>query len=184
MKITIMEGGEVSELGGPEDQLVEEKINYYGYGFIFSLGILIILIVITYASYLCIRMRSRNNPTTTTTTTTESGLIFIQQGLDEATLRGYPKLLYAQVKANRGEYASSSGCTICLADYKDNDMLRLLPHCGHLFHLMCIDTWLRLHPTCPICRNSPLPSPSVEENLSPLLLISKFKKIGISFHFC
>ncbi|MCE3050712.1 hypothetical protein HAX54_047929 [Datura stramonium] len=160
-----MEGGELSE--GPEDQLGKEKVNNYGYGLIFSLGILIILIVMTYTSYLCIRMRSRNNPTTTvitttaTTTTMENGLIFIQQGLDEATLRSYPKLLYSQVKAHKGDFASSSGCSICLADYKDNDVLRLLPYCGHLFHLMCIDTWLRLHPTCPICRNSPLPYSSL-----------------------
>lgn len=156
-----MEGGKVSE--GLEG---EEKFSYYSYGFVFSFGILVILIVMTYTSYLCIRFRSRNNPTTSVTTIirtrVENGIIFIQQGLDEATLRSYPKLLYSQVKAHKGDFASSCGCSICLGDYKDNDMLRLLPHCGHLFHLMCIDTWLRIHPTCPICRDSSLPSPLVE----------------------
>nr|XP_016507736.1 PREDICTED: RING-H2 finger protein ATL70-like [Nicotiana tabacum] len=158
-----MEGGELSE--GTPEELGENRLNYSSYGFIFSVGILIILIVITYASYLYIRMRSRNNSaiTTTTITTVENGMIFIQQGLDENTIRTYPKLLYAQVKAHKvGDTVSSSGCSICLADYKDKDMLRLLPNCGHLFHLICIDPWLRLHPTCPICRNSPLPSPLVE----------------------
>nr|XP_009600924.1 RING-H2 finger protein ATL70-like [Nicotiana tomentosiformis] len=159
-----MEGGELSE--GTPEELGENRLNYSSYGFIFSVGILIILIVITYASYLYIRMRSRNNSatiTTTTITTVENEMIFIQQGLDENTIRTYPKLLYAQVKAHKvGDTASSSGCSICLADYKDKDMLRLLPNCGHLFHLICIDPWLRLHPTCPICRNSPLPSPLVE----------------------
>ncbi|KAL3353424.1 hypothetical protein AABB24_018246 [Solanum stoloniferum] len=161
-----MEGGKVSE--GLKDQLGDEdKFNYYGYGFVFSFGIMVILIVLTYTSYLCIRFRSRNNPTTSTITTTttrvRNGLIFIQEGLDEATLRSYPKLLYSQVKSHKGDFASSCcGCSICLGDYKDNDMLRLLPHCGHLFHLMCIDTWLRLHPTCPICRSSSLSSSLVE----------------------
>nr|XP_009761748.1 PREDICTED: RING-H2 finger protein ATL70-like [Nicotiana sylvestris]XP_016512304.1 PREDICTED: RING-H2 finger protein ATL70-like [Nicotiana tabacum] len=151
-----MEGGELSE--GTPEELGENRLNYSGYGFIFSVGIIIILIVITYASYLYIRMRSRNN-SATTITTVENGMIIIQQGIDEDTIRTYPKLLYAH---KVGDTASSSGCSICLADYKDKDMLRLLPNCGHLFHIMCIDPWPRLHPTCPICRNSPLPSPLVE----------------------
>ncbi|KAJ6690628.1 hypothetical protein OIU85_006839 [Salix viminalis] len=46
-----------------------------------------------------------------------------------------------------------------VTDYKDSDLLRLLPECGHFFHAQCIDLWLKLHPTCPICRNSPVPEP-------------------------
>ncbi|PHU00346.1 putative RING-H2 finger protein ATL71 [Capsicum chinense] len=146
-----MEGSKLS----PIDQVVEEKLNYYGYGLVFTTVMLTMIIVLVYAAYMCIQARARNNPIiSTSTTTVDNRLIFIQQGLDEATLRSYPKLLYSQVKPHKEDFASSSGCSICLADFKDNDMLRLLPHCGHLFHLMCIDTWLRLHPTCPICRDS------------------------------
>ncbi|KAB1206872.1 RING-H2 finger protein ATL70 [Morella rubra] len=79
----------------------------------------------------------------------------MEQGIDEATLRNYPKLIYAQAKLHQGNSTASS-CSICLADYKDTDVLRLLPHCGHIFHLKCVDSWLRLHATCPVCRNSPL----------------------------
>lgn len=86
----------------------------------------------------------------------EQGLA--EQGLDEATITGYPKLLYSEAKLEK-KGSTASCCSVCLADYKDTDMLRALPDCGHLFHQKCIDPWLRLHPTCPVCRTSPLPTP-------------------------
>lgn len=76
-------------------------------------------------------------------------------GLDEATLRNYPKLIYAQAKLHEGN-STASCCSICLADYKDTDVLGLLPDCGHLFHVKCVDPWLQQQATCPVCRNSPL----------------------------
>lgn len=47
-----------------------------------------------------------------------------------------------------------NSCTICLSDYKKNEVLRLLPGCGHAFHVACIGRWLRQHSTCPVCRIS------------------------------
>nr|POF24697.1 putative ring-h2 finger protein atl71 [Quercus suber] len=79
----------------------------------------------------------------------------IELGLDEATLRNYPKLIYAQAKLQKGN-STASCCSICLADYKNTDVLRLLPDCGHLFHVKCVDPWLQQQATCPVCRNSPL----------------------------
>ncbi|KAJ1392576.1 Zinc finger, RING-type [Sesbania bispinosa] len=51
-------------------------------------------------------------------------------------------------------------CVICLAEYKDKELLRIIPHCGHTFHLSCIDIWLRKQSTCPVCR---LPLHNVSE---------------------
>ncbi|CAN4118716.1 unnamed protein product [Withania somnifera] len=82
----------------------------------------------------------------------------VEMGIDEATLLSYPKLLYSQAKINYKD-DSCTCCSICLADYRDNDMLRLLQDCGHLFHLKCVDPWLMLNPSCPVCRTSPLPTP-------------------------
>ncbi|XP_073128556.1 RING-H2 finger protein ATL38-like [Henckelia pumila] len=45
-------------------------------------------------------------------------------------------------------------CTVCLSEYHNEDMLRILPVCGHSFHATCIDIWLHQHFTCPICRIS------------------------------
>lgn len=93
----------------------------------------------------------------------------MEEGLRHRTdtsFEGYPKLLYSQVihQHNKGEgesgsislCSSNTSCSICLGDYKESDTLRLLPGCGHLYHLACVDPWLRLHSTCPICRKSPL----------------------------
>lgn len=50
-------------------------------------------------------------------------------------------------------------CAICLCEYKEAEMMRMLPDCKHCFHLKCVDAWLRLNATCPVCRSSPLPTP-------------------------
>ena len=92
-------------------------------------------------------------------------------GLDEAALRAFPKLLYSKANIistfklygtnNIGgnsidaNYSTSLSCSVCLADYDESDVLRVLPDCGHVFHLKCVDSWLRIHPTCPVCRKLP-----------------------------
>ncbi|KAJ7548628.1 hypothetical protein O6H91_07G020100 [Diphasiastrum complanatum] len=46
----------------------------------------------------------------------------------------------------------STECSVCLSEFQDHEHLRLLPKCGHAFHLPCIDTWLNSHSNCPLCR--------------------------------
>lgn len=43
-------------------------------------------------------------------------------------------------------------CSICLGEYQEKEVLRIMPKCGHNFHLSCIDVWLRKQSTCPVCR--------------------------------
>ncbi|KAF8702515.1 hypothetical protein HU200_032895 [Digitaria exilis] len=45
-------------------------------------------------------------------------------------------------------------CSICLGEYKEKDILRIIPPCRHNFHLACLDLWLQKQTTCPICRVS------------------------------
>ncbi|XP_059641838.1 RING-H2 finger protein ATL54-like [Cornus florida] len=43
-------------------------------------------------------------------------------------------------------------CSVCLNEFQEDECLRLLPKCSHAFHIPCIDTWLRSHKNCPLCR--------------------------------
>ncbi|KDP29732.1 hypothetical protein JCGZ_18667 [Jatropha curcas] len=43
-------------------------------------------------------------------------------------------------------------CSVCLNEFEEDENLRLLPKCSHAFHISCIDTWLRSHKNCPLCR--------------------------------
>ncbi|KAJ8573280.1 hypothetical protein K7X08_009791 [Anisodus acutangulus] len=42
-------------------------------------------------------------------------------------------------------------CCICLCPYEDGIELRELP-CRHHFHCTCIDKWLYINATCPLCK--------------------------------
>uniref|UniRef100_A0A2P2JC86 Zinc finger family protein n=2 Tax=Rhizophora mucronata TaxID=61149 RepID=A0A2P2JC86_RHIMU len=43
-------------------------------------------------------------------------------------------------------------CCICLAKYANNDDLRELP-CSHFFHKDCVDKWLKINASCPLCKS-------------------------------
>ncbi|XP_058783540.1 RING-H2 finger protein ATL65-like [Vicia villosa] len=84
-------------------------------------------------------------------TTAASGSRRHTQGLNESVINIIPSLIYS---TNNEEKESQRECSVCLGEFKDNDYIRTLPSCSHTFHLRCIDTWLRLHPNCPLCRSS------------------------------
>ncbi|KAK8947929.1 RING-H2 finger protein ATL44 [Platanthera guangdongensis] len=54
--------------------------------------------------------------------------------------------------------AAAAECAICLAEFADGDIVRVLPNCGHGFHVGCIDAWIVSRRSCPTCRESCLPS--------------------------
>ncbi|XP_020242033.1 E3 ubiquitin-protein ligase At1g12760-like isoform X2 [Asparagus officinalis] len=47
--------------------------------------------------------------------------------------------------------AEDAECCICLSAYDDGVELRELP-CGHHFHCACVDKWLYINATCPLCK--------------------------------
>ncbi|XP_051122486.1 E3 ubiquitin-protein ligase MPSR1-like [Andrographis paniculata] len=42
-------------------------------------------------------------------------------------------------------------CVICLEEWVDGDKAREMP-CKHRFHGKCIEKWLGIHGSCPVCR--------------------------------
>jgi len=46
----------------------------------------------------------------------------------------------------------STSCSICLNEFTDGEMVRLLPQCNHAFHTECILPWFVEHRgECPLC---------------------------------
>uniref|UniRef100_A0ACD6A3X5 Uncharacterized protein n=1 Tax=Avena sativa TaxID=4498 RepID=A0ACD6A3X5_AVESA len=69
-------------------------------------------------------------------------------GVGKAVIESLPFFRFAALRGAR----QGLECAVCLAQFADADMLRLLPRCRHAFHLDCVDRWLRSRASCPLCR--------------------------------
>ncbi|XP_009772726.1 RING-H2 finger protein ATL8-like [Nicotiana tabacum] len=74
------------------------------------------------------------------------------KGLKKKVLQSLPKFTYDPSSTTAKGTPFTTECAICLAEYAVGDEIRVLPQCGHSFHLQCIDTWLGSHSSCPSCR--------------------------------
>ncbi|OMO64299.1 hypothetical protein CCACVL1_21877 [Corchorus capsularis] len=74
-------------------------------------------------------------------------------GLDETTIESYDKLVLGESRRVPGP--NGNICPICLSEYSSKETIRCIPECQHCFHVECVDEWLRMNSSCPLCRNSP-----------------------------
>lgn len=44
-------------------------------------------------------------------------------------------------------------CSVCITDFKKDDMVSLLNECNHVFHTECIIEWGKYKQECPLCRS-------------------------------
>ncbi|URE06837.1 E3 ubiquitin-protein ligase [Musa troglodytarum] len=72
-------------------------------------------------------------------------------GLSPEILETFPTMAYVEAKALM-EGRGALECAVCISEFADDEALRLLPGCCHVFHPDCIDAWLASHITCPVCR--------------------------------
>ncbi|XP_054800472.1 RING-H2 finger protein ATL67-like [Prosopis cineraria] len=151
-----------------------------GYSIAIALAFLVLASTLILSFYLCCRNRNRNpnlnsdpNPNMNPSGSNAGSegivlprVIFVAEeeddnesavvGLDENVINSYPRLQYSRGAMGVG---SSTMCSICLCEYRDSEILRMMPECRHYFHLWCLDAWLKLNGSCPVCRNSPLMTP-------------------------
>ncbi|XP_012460110.1 RING-H2 finger protein ATL78-like [Gossypium raimondii] len=72
-------------------------------------------------------------------------------GVKQKALNAFPIVKYAtELKLP----SLDTTCAICLSEFAAGEILRILPKCNHGFHILCIDTWLSSHSSCPTCRHS------------------------------
>ncbi|KAL3634206.1 hypothetical protein CASFOL_021260 [Castilleja foliolosa] len=148
-----------------------------GYAIAIALSFLVLLSIIVLSSYICCRSaaaRRRRHHTGNPNPNigNENGIylprvIFVAEdddsesqnagiGLDQAVINSYPKLTFSK---RGGNWPYDAVCAICLCEYRESETLRMLTDCRHCFHVMCVDAWLKLNASCPVCRSSPLPTP-------------------------
>lgn len=80
-----------------------------------------------------------------------------QEVLDELPQKRFDGNLFAD--------SENATCAICLQSYLEGDAFRELP-CDprHHFHVQCVDDWLKLNATCPVCRKPLVPNAATTNN--------------------
>lgn len=71
------------------------------------------------------------------------------EGLDPSSVRLLPLVSY-----NRDAKKQTYECVICLCEFEEGEVVKMIPYCRHVFHPGCVDTWLVFHVSCPLCRSS------------------------------
>uniref|UniRef100_A0A671PY96 Ring finger protein 215 n=1 Tax=Sinocyclocheilus anshuiensis TaxID=1608454 RepID=A0A671PY96_9TELE len=92
----------------------------------------------------------------------QNKLFVLQSDLKQDILKRLSALktrIYRQPKVRcdptQTQPVEMDNCAVCLEQYNNNQCLRVLP-CLHEFHRDCVDPWILLQQTCPLCKRSVL----------------------------
>ena len=125
------------------------------YGIVIGVGIPGLLCIIGLAVYVCNKTRvpgQVHQPTITQVLSIpDRQPSTVRIGLDDPTIESYPEIQLGE--SWELPKLNDSTCPICLSEYQPKETLRTIPECSHYFHANCIDEWLRMNATCPVCRN-------------------------------
>lgn len=126
------------------------------YGIILGAAIPGIVCIVAFGSLVSGKVRDyrrRRHPNISAATMDLPEPVVVVMGLDGSTIESYPKTLLGE--SRRLPKPNDNICPICLSEYQPKDSLRTIPECNHYFHANCVDEWLKMNATCPLCRNSP-----------------------------
>ncbi|KAK8616650.1 hypothetical protein V6N13_116620 [Hibiscus sabdariffa] len=143
------------------------------YGIIIGVGIPGFLCLIGLVSFLFSRLggfgRGGNLPSVEFSASISPSPVIVIAGLDGPTIESYPKTKLGE--SGRLPKPNDNICPICLCEYEPKETLRSIPDCDHYFHADCIDEWLKMTASCPLCRNSPAGSAQVTPTTSSSTLL-------------
>lgn len=173
-----------------------------GYGIAIAVSILVLISTIMLASYACVRIKSsggarHRHPVNHNDNHNDNDDVSGSERQGRPTVTGLPGpfvlvqakkgVLYPEVvlgESKRLPKPNNGPCSICLSEYKPKQTVRCMPDCNHCFHVSCIDQWLKMSPTCPLCRNSPAPSAAPTPAGTPLSELAFYPRWWIiTFHF-
>lgn len=87
--------------------------------------------------------------------------------VNTTTNSGFTRLTHAQIDAqsriiiySANVDLDSASCSICAQEWQHGEEVRKLNRCRHYFHKSCVDTWIRDHNTCPLCRTNIVQTPA------------------------
>jgi len=76
----------------------------------------------------------------------------VPRGAQPAAIEALPTRAYVPSTQTQTQ-TQPQRCDICLCEYTAGEELKSLPSCLHSFHKECIDKWLLINKTCPVCRH-------------------------------
>lgn len=83
----------------------------------------------------------------------DPSLQFHSHGLDSITVKSLPMVRFDPKARKEPSIMKNTECAVCLVEFEEDEQLKFLPYCSHLFHISCIDEWFQCHSTCPMCRS-------------------------------
>ncbi|GMH07769.1 hypothetical protein Nepgr_009609 [Nepenthes gracilis] len=151
-----------AQSGGPSSG--SENDQYYNGKLGPSFGVIVVVLIVALFSmgFFSIYIRRCSEDSSVGSRYRVTGITALSRrgprGLDAAVIQSFPMFPYSAVKSLKiGKGALE--CAVCLNEFEDDETLRLIPTCDHVFHPDCIDAWLTSHSTCPVCRANLIPQP-------------------------
>lgn len=138
----------------------EDRFQYPSVSPAMAIIIVVLIAALFFVAFFSIYIRNRSaaNGSIRQTFSMRRRTAAATRGLENTVIETFPTFTYAEVKDHHiGKGALE--CAVCLNEFEDDEMLRLIPKCDHVFHPECIDAWLKSHVTCPVCRADLTPQP-------------------------